>query len=108
MTYGRLATWNFCQLSLAFINRVLYEFYLMIKVAILRRPITKGFSTWRFFDDAGSCYAVSNRGERKYFTDRPSMNRAITKWESYGYQPFLHTLPVKRGAKQLIPQLATA
>ena len=103
-----LATWNYCQLSLAFINRVLYEFYLMIKVAILRRPITKGFSTWRFFDDAGSCYAVSNRGERKYFADRPAMDRAITKWGTYGYQPFVHTVPVKRGAKQLILQLAAA
>ena len=80
----------------------------MIKVAILRRPITKGFSTWRFFDDAGKCYAISNRGVRKTFTDRLSMNRAITKWESYGYQPFTHTEPVKRGAKQLILQLATA
>ncbi len=80
----------------------------MIKVAILRRPITKGFSTWRFLDDAGSCYAVSNRGERKYFTDRESMDRAITKWMSYGYQPFVHTEPVKRGAKQLILQLAAA
>ena len=80
----------------------------MIKVALLRRPITKGFSTWRFLDDAGSCYAVSNRGERKYFTDRSSMDRAITKWESYGYQPFAHTEPVKRGAKQLILQLAAA
>ena len=82
--------------------------YLMIKVAILRRPITKGFSTWRFFDDAGSCYAVSNRGERKYFADRPAMDRAIAKWGTYGYTPFVHTVPVKRGAKQLILQLAAA
>ena len=80
----------------------------MTKVAILRRPITKGFSTWRFLDDAGSCYAVSNRGVRKYFADRPAMNRAIAKWESYGYLPFTHTEPVKRGAKQLILQLAAA
>ena len=80
--------------------------YLMIKVAILRRPITKGFSTWRFLDDAGSCYAVSNRGERKYFADRRAMDRAIAKWRSYGYSDFQHTEPVRRGAKQLILQHA--
>ena len=85
-----------------------FEFYLMIKVAILRRPITKGFSTWRFIEDAGSYLAVSNRGERKYFADRPAMDRAIAKWRSYGYSDFQHTEPVRRGARQLILQLAAA
>ena len=80
----------------------------MTKVALLRRPITKGFSTWRFLQTDTECFAVSNRGERKYFTDRSSMDRAITKWMSYGYQPFLHTVPVKRGAKQLILEAAAA
>ena len=80
----------------------------MTRVALLRRPITRGISTWRFIEDAGTYLAVSNRGERKYFNDRPAMDRAIAKWRSYGYSDFQHTEPVRRGARQLILQLAAA
>ena len=33
------------------------------------------------------------------------MQRAIAKWRSYGYTDFMHTEPVRRGARQLILDL---
>ena len=78
MTYGL----GLCQLSLAFIHSVLYEFYLMTTVALLRKQTSRGYSTWRFCTDAstGSCFAIDPRSRRRWFSDRRQMDRAISNW----------------------------
>ena len=79
----------------------------MTRVALLRKQTQRGFSTWRFsVGPTGECVAVNNRGERRYFNDMRHMQRAIAKWRSYGYTDFVHTEPVRRGARQLILELA--
>ena len=80
----------------------------MTRVAILRKATRSGFSTWRFFASptTGEFYAISNRSVRKWYSSMDALERAIYVWEGYGYQPFVHTEPVKRGAKQLIKEAA--
>ncbi len=96
-------------LSQPFIHIVLYEICLMTTVALLRKQTTRGTSTWRFCQDpTGSCFAITPRSERRWFADRRQMDRAISNWRGYGYCNFDHTEPVKRGAKQMICQLASA
>ena len=81
----------------------------MTRIALLRKQTQRGFSTWRFcIHPSGEFFAVNNRGERRWFRDMQQMQRAIAKWRSYGYTDFVHTEPVRRGARQLILDLAAA
>ena len=79
----------------------------MTTVALLRKQTSRGFSTWRFCEDpTGACFRISPRSERRYFSDRVHMNRAISTWRGYGYADHHHAPPVSRGARQLILELA--
>lgn len=82
----------------------------MTRIALLRKQTQRGLSTWRFCTyPNGECFAVNNRGERRWFRGgMQQMQRAIDKWRSYGYTDFVHTEPVRRGARQLILDLAAA
>jgi hypothetical protein len=79
----------------------------MITVALLRKQTSRGTSTWRFCQDpSGSCFAIDPRSRRRSFADRVQLDRAITNWRGYGYMDLVHTEPVRRGARQLILDLA--
>ena len=80
----------------------------MTTVALLRKQTSRGTSTWRFCQDdsTGSCFAIDPRSRRRWFTDRRQLDRAITNWRGYGYTDLVHTEPVRRGARQLILDLA--
>ena len=79
----------------------------MTPVIILRKQTKTGFSTWSFYESiTGNCYARGARlGQHKDFVNRAHMDQAIAKWRSYGFSD-RHVEPVKRGAKQLIIELA--
>lgn len=80
----------------------------MNTVALLRKQTQRGLSTWRFCTyPTGECCAINNRGERRWFRGgMQQMQRAITTWRGYGYSEFIRTEPVRRGARQLIIDLA--
>ena len=89
------------------LSTVFFMSFLMTTVALLRKQTSRGVSTWRFCEDpSGSCYAIDRRSRRRWFSDRRQMDRAITNWRGYGYTDFVHTEPVRRGAQQLLLQLA--
>ena len=79
----------------------------MTTVALLRKQTSRGYSTWRFCETpTGEFFAVDPRSRRRWFTDRCQLDRAITNWRGYGYTDFDHTPVVRRGARQLILDLA--
>ena len=82
--------------------------YLMTTIALLRKQTASGTSTWRFCTDSstGSYFAIDPRSRRRSFRDFSQMSSAISNWRGYGYRDFDHTEPVRRGARQLIFDLA--
>ena len=80
----------------------------MKTVVLLRKQTQRGLSTWRVCTyPNGVCWAINNRGERRWFRGgMQQMQRAITTWRGYGYSEFMHTEPIRRGARQLILELA--
>ncbi len=79
-----------------------YIFIYQMNIALLRRASRTGVSTWRFEShDDGQFTATSNRGDRKFYNSLDELMIAIAKWHEYGYQPFTHTVPVRRQTEQL-------
>ena len=79
----------------------------MSTVALLRKAYGACVRTWRFTQsDDGQFMAISDRGERRWYPSRRSLDLAIEGFRGYGFTEFQHTLPVRRGAKQLVIELA--
>ena len=79
----------------------------MSTVALLRKSTDAGVRTWRFTESGdGQFMAISDRCQRRWYPSRRSLDLAIEGFRSYGFTDFHRTLPVRRGAKQLIMELA--
>ena len=74
--------------------------------ALLRKSTVSGVRSWRFAEVDGRFMAISDRSERRYYPSRHALDRAISAWSGYGFEPFVHTEPVRRGARQMILDLA--